>query len=471
MDDKINLAEKLAPARRPVPPRDRRHLNDYKLVVVKARGEFVWHKHDDTDDFFLVLSGRLTIQLRDRDVELAAGELFVVPRGVEHCPKADEEAAGAADRAGGHAQHRRRGRRAHRARAPDLRSARQPELARAAGASTRERQSSLRRMLRTCMSTVRGLRNSSCAISRFVRPTASRRTTSRSRRDKPPPSASAAARAPEPPHDRLAERGDLARRLGGQRPRAELARRAVGVAEALERRLALARGGQRDPGALLDLRALERHVQARCSSTARESCSAAVSVAVEQRDLGDRVRERRERVGVPGLRRDPRQRLGARVRAVAVAPRGEEGGAPADAARPHSGGRRSPPSARGSRGSARPPRRVALRGRDARERRGRVDRHVVVVHARGGGERGGEQPARRAELALEGVDRAEQALGDEDGGAGLRSARGSSRPRATSRPARAARRPCTSRRRPRCRRPGSPRQSSSAVSSASSARR
>jgi mannose-6-phosphate isomerase-like protein (cupin superfamily) len=60
--------------------------------VVKAKGEFVWHKHDDTDDFFLVLGGHLTIQLRDRDVELSEGELFVVPRGVEHCPKADEEA-------------------------------------------------------------------------------------------------------------------------------------------------------------------------------------------------------------------------------------------------------------------------------------------------------------------------------------------------------------------------------------------
>ena len=60
---------------------------------MRVDGEFVWHKHDDTDDFFLVLAGRLTIQLRDRDdVELGAGELFVVPRGVEHCPKADEQA-------------------------------------------------------------------------------------------------------------------------------------------------------------------------------------------------------------------------------------------------------------------------------------------------------------------------------------------------------------------------------------------
>jgi mannose-6-phosphate isomerase-like protein (cupin superfamily) len=60
---------------------------------VKVKGEFVWHKHDDTDDFFLVLQGHLTIKLRDRDVELDEGELFVVPRGVEHCPRAEEEAS------------------------------------------------------------------------------------------------------------------------------------------------------------------------------------------------------------------------------------------------------------------------------------------------------------------------------------------------------------------------------------------
>ena len=59
--------------------------------MVKLKGEFVWHSHPDTDDFFLVLDGRLTIQLRDRDVELGPGEIFVVPSGVEHCPRADEE--------------------------------------------------------------------------------------------------------------------------------------------------------------------------------------------------------------------------------------------------------------------------------------------------------------------------------------------------------------------------------------------
>jgi mannose-6-phosphate isomerase-like protein (cupin superfamily) len=92
MDDKVNLAQKIGVLDEPYSPGIVGYLNDYKLVVVKVLGEFVWHKHDDTDDFFLVLHGRLTIQLRDRDVELNEGEMFVVPRGVEHCPRADEEA-------------------------------------------------------------------------------------------------------------------------------------------------------------------------------------------------------------------------------------------------------------------------------------------------------------------------------------------------------------------------------------------
>jgi mannose-6-phosphate isomerase-like protein (cupin superfamily) len=91
MDDRINLAEKLAKLDGPYQPGLIGFLNDYKLLVVKVKGEFVWHKHDETDDFFLVLAGELTIQLRDRDVVLGPGELFVVPRGVEHCPRAEEE--------------------------------------------------------------------------------------------------------------------------------------------------------------------------------------------------------------------------------------------------------------------------------------------------------------------------------------------------------------------------------------------
>jgi mannose-6-phosphate isomerase-like protein (cupin superfamily) len=92
MNDKVNLAEKLAQLDRPYQPGIVGYMNELKLIVVKVQGEFVWHKHDETDDFFLVLEGKMTIQLRDRDVELSEGELFVVPRGVEHCPKADEEA-------------------------------------------------------------------------------------------------------------------------------------------------------------------------------------------------------------------------------------------------------------------------------------------------------------------------------------------------------------------------------------------
>ena len=91
MDDKVNLAEKFALLEAPYKPGIVGYMNDYKLVVVKVQGPFVWHKHDDTDDFFLVIEGRLRIQLRDRNVDLSPGELFVVPRGVEHCPTAEEE--------------------------------------------------------------------------------------------------------------------------------------------------------------------------------------------------------------------------------------------------------------------------------------------------------------------------------------------------------------------------------------------
>ena len=92
MADKVNLREALASFDGYWEPRIVAMLNDYKVLVVKVRDEFVWHKHDETDDFFRVVQGRMTIQLRDRDVELEQGELFVVPRGVEHCPRADEEA-------------------------------------------------------------------------------------------------------------------------------------------------------------------------------------------------------------------------------------------------------------------------------------------------------------------------------------------------------------------------------------------
>ena len=91
MNEKINLAAKLASFDDAFSPKIVTYLNDYKVYVGKVKGDFVWHKHDETDELFLVLKGRLVIQLRDRDVELAEGELFVVPRGVEHCPRSDDE--------------------------------------------------------------------------------------------------------------------------------------------------------------------------------------------------------------------------------------------------------------------------------------------------------------------------------------------------------------------------------------------
>lgn len=90
--EKVDLREKLASFTEHFSPKIVAELNDYKIEVVKALGEFVWHSHPETDDFFLVLRGRLTIELRDRNVELEEGQLFVVPRGVEHRPRAAEEA-------------------------------------------------------------------------------------------------------------------------------------------------------------------------------------------------------------------------------------------------------------------------------------------------------------------------------------------------------------------------------------------
>lgn len=88
----INLAEKLATFTDYWQPRTIGEFNGHDLRVVKVKGEFVWHKHDDTDDLFLVLQGHITIRLRDGDVDLGPGEIFVVPRGVEHCPVAAKEA-------------------------------------------------------------------------------------------------------------------------------------------------------------------------------------------------------------------------------------------------------------------------------------------------------------------------------------------------------------------------------------------
>ena len=91
MSNGIDLSEKLSTFSEHWSPRTVTQFNDCDVMVVKVEGEFVWHKHDDTDDFFLVLKGVLDIQLRDQTITLGPGQMYVVPKGVEHRPVAREE--------------------------------------------------------------------------------------------------------------------------------------------------------------------------------------------------------------------------------------------------------------------------------------------------------------------------------------------------------------------------------------------
>lgn len=90
-DDVRNVQAALATIAEHWQPHRLASINDYDVKVVKLQGEFVWHTHPDTDELFMVVRGELTIQLRDRDVILQPNDVFVVPKGVEHCPKAAEE--------------------------------------------------------------------------------------------------------------------------------------------------------------------------------------------------------------------------------------------------------------------------------------------------------------------------------------------------------------------------------------------
>ncbi len=87
MDDKINVEEALATFDDQWAPRNIARLNDYDVRVVHIKGEFVWHSHEDTDELFQVVSGEVQIHLRDRTIELSAGDIYVVPKGVEHKPE------------------------------------------------------------------------------------------------------------------------------------------------------------------------------------------------------------------------------------------------------------------------------------------------------------------------------------------------------------------------------------------------
>jgi mannose-6-phosphate isomerase-like protein (cupin superfamily) len=91
VNEALDIAGKLSTFSEHWSPKVVARLNDYEIKVVKLQGEFVWHSHDDTDELFLVVDGDLTIQLRDGNVELKAGQLFVVPKGVEHCPITEGE--------------------------------------------------------------------------------------------------------------------------------------------------------------------------------------------------------------------------------------------------------------------------------------------------------------------------------------------------------------------------------------------
>jgi mannose-6-phosphate isomerase-like protein (cupin superfamily) len=88
----VNLAAKLVQIDKHWSPKTVATLNDYDVRLVKVQGEFVRHQHDDSDEFFLVLNGELTLRLDDGDVTLGPGDLYVVPRGVHHQPYAANEA-------------------------------------------------------------------------------------------------------------------------------------------------------------------------------------------------------------------------------------------------------------------------------------------------------------------------------------------------------------------------------------------
>ena len=87
----VDIAEKLSLFSEPWSPKTVARLNEYEIKVVKLKGEFTWHTHQDTDELFLVTRGQLTIQMHEGNVTLGPGQLFVVPRGIEHCPMTDGE--------------------------------------------------------------------------------------------------------------------------------------------------------------------------------------------------------------------------------------------------------------------------------------------------------------------------------------------------------------------------------------------
>lgn len=89
--NKVNITEKLNQFNDYANPRIIGELNGQQVKAVKLRGEFIWHHHDNEDELFLVVKGKLKMELRDKIVEVNEGEFIIVPRGVEHKPSAEEE--------------------------------------------------------------------------------------------------------------------------------------------------------------------------------------------------------------------------------------------------------------------------------------------------------------------------------------------------------------------------------------------
>jgi len=89
--DKINLKDKLSMFSDHWSPKIITEMNDYQIKLVKIKGDFVWHNHEDTDELFFVIKGKMYIEFKDKTIELNEGEMYVVPKGVEHKPYAENE--------------------------------------------------------------------------------------------------------------------------------------------------------------------------------------------------------------------------------------------------------------------------------------------------------------------------------------------------------------------------------------------
>jgi len=92
MNNVVNVKEKFTRFNEYWTPKILGEINDSYVKIFKAKGEFVWHSYEHEDEFFLVIEGTFTIKLREKEIVLNPGEFFIVPRGVEHCPYAEQEA-------------------------------------------------------------------------------------------------------------------------------------------------------------------------------------------------------------------------------------------------------------------------------------------------------------------------------------------------------------------------------------------